>query len=235
MPLPRPTRPEYSTTIPSTGKKIRYQPFTVKEEKVLILAAESRESSEITNAVRNCLSNCITYPKDIDIDSLALFDIEYLFLRCRSKSVGETVKIKVTDPNDETCVLDHTINIDKVTVSKDKNHSNIIDIDEDIKVVMKYPNIDFFEDGIDFGSIDGIVGVFARCLSQIINGEEVYNRADISDAEVKEWIEDLAQGDFMKITRFFETMPKLQHSITKKNPKTGENFTVTLEGLQDFF
>ena len=235
MPLPRPTRPEYSTTIPSSGKKVRYQPFTVKEEKVLILAAESNEPAEITNAVRNCLSNCITSPSDIDINSLAIFDIEFMFLRCRAKSVGETVKIKIVDPNDENCVLDHEINIDKITVLKNKDHSNIIDINDEVKIVMKYPNIDFFEEGVDFTTIDGVVNVFVKCLNQIMVEDEVYNKSDMSDEEVKDWIESLSNKDFQKITEFFETMPRLSHKITKKNPNTGESFTVTLEGLQDFF
>lgn len=235
MALPRPTRPEYSTTIPSTGKKCRYQPFTVREEKVLILAAEGQDAAEITNAVRNCLKNCITSPQDLDIDNLALFDIEFLFLKCRAKSVGEKIKLKVTDPEDETFTADHEINIDKITVSKNEEHSDLITISDDIQVKMNYPNIEFFEDGVNTRDISGVVNMFQRCLGSIVVGEEVYSRTDMSEDEIVDWIEGLSSSQFQMITKFFQTMPRLKHEITLKNTNTGKNFTVELEGLGDFF
>jgi len=235
MALPKNIRPEYSTTIPSSGKKIKYQPFSVKEEKILIIAAESGDTDEITNAIRNVLERCVTTPSDFKVDDLALFDIEYLFLKTRTKSVGEKVKVEIKDPNDETCVLTHEINIDKIGVVKTEGHSPLIELGGDVSIKMNYPDVTFFNDGIDVQNISNSIELVSRCISQIIIGEEVYNKADMSDDEVVEWIEGLTTAQLNKVLEFFKTMPKLKHSITLKNPNTNSNFTVTLEGLQDFF
>ena len=235
MALPKPTRPEYSTTLPSTGKRIKYMPFTVREEKVLVLAAEGKDPDEITNAISNVLRSCISSPSDIKIEELALFDIEYLFLKTRAKSAGEKLDIKVTDPNDPTFTADHSINIDKISVKKNEDHTNVIDIGGDILVTMKYPGIDFFNEGIDLTSITSQLSLIGRCVSQICAGEEVYNSEDMSTGEVEDWLEDLTSEQFTKIVEFFTTMPKLSHSVTIKNTNTGNDFTITLEGLSDFF
>lgn len=235
MSLPRHTRPEYSTTIPSSGKKIRYQPFSVKEEKILVLAAESSEVDEITNAIRNVLTNCITYPTDLKVDELALFDIEYLFLKARAKSAGETIKVQVSDPNDESFTTEHEIKIDKIGVKKTEGHSDLIELGESTKVKMRYPDIQFFNDGIEMSDITSATEVMARCIKQICIEEEVYNQSEMSTEEIVEWLDGLTQTDFRKITSFFESMPKLTHSFTIKNTNTGENFTTVLEGLADFF
>lgn len=153
--LPRPVRPEYSTTIPSTGKKIKYNPFTVKEEKVLVLASESGDTDEITNAVINVLNNCIVSPSDLRIEELALFDIEYLFLKARSKSVGEVINIRVTDPNDETFTTEHSINIDRIGIDRNPEHSNVIFMDDELQVKMRYPDITFFTEGIEMDNLTG--------------------------------------------------------------------------------
>ena len=235
MALPKPVRPEYNTTIPSSGKKIKYQPFSVKEEKVLILAAESQDPDEVTNAITNVLRACITSPQDLRVDELALFDIEYLFLKTRSKSAGEKIKLQVTDPNDETFTVEHEINIDKIKVEFRDDHTDIIDVSEGLSVKMRYPDITFFSEGVDVSNISGTTKTVGRCIAQIISGDEVYNRADITDAEMEEWMEGLTTDQFQKLAKFFETMPKLKHSFTKKNTKTGKDFTITLEGLADFF
>lgn len=235
MALPKPTRPEYSTTLPSSGKRIKYMPFTVKEEKVLVLAAEGKDPDEITNAISNVLRACISSPADLKIEDLALFDIEYLFLKTRAKSAGEKIDIRVTDPDDPSYTVDHAINIDKIGVKKSEGHSPLIDISEDIKVNMRYPGIDFFNEGIDLTNIASQLSLIGRCVSQICSGDEVYNSEDMSDGEIEEWLEGLSSEQFSKIVEFFTSMPKLSHSVTLKNAKTGNDFTIVLEGLADFF
>ncbi len=232
--IPRPSRPEYSTTVPSTGQKVRYQPFTIREEKALILAAEGKDPDEITNAIRICLQNCITSPQDINIDALALFDIEYLFLKTRAKSVGEKVELIVTDPSDPSYSVEHAINIDKIGVEKNKQHTDLIEID-DVKIKMKYPNLSFFAEGINVGNYEDSFNVLTRCISQIIVGDEVYNKSDMTKDELVEWLEGLSTKHYAELIKFFTTMPKLKHSFTLKNKNTGKDFTISLEGLSDFF
>lgn len=234
MALPKPTRPEYNTTIPSSGKKIKYVPFSVKEEKILILASESQDMDEITNAISNVLTNCVTSP-GFSVDDLALFDIEHLFLRTRAKSVGERLEVRVTDPDDETFTTEHEIDIDKITVTKNKDHNPMVKVTDDTTVVMGYPDIQFFAEGINVDSITDRLDLAAKCVKQIIVGEEVYNKEDMSPKEVEEWLEGLTSEQFGKIMEFFLTMPRLSHKLTLKNTNTGKNFSITLEGLADFF
>ena len=233
--LPKPVRPEYSTTIPSTGKKVKYQPFSVKQEKILILAAESQDQEEIVNAIVNVLSSCITSPNDLKIESLALFDIEYLFLKARAKSIGEKVEVNVTDPNDETFQTVHSIYVDKIGVEKNDEHTDLIQISEGFSVKMRYPDISFFAEGIKLNNIKDSIETFCRCIESIIIEDEVHNSADMSGNELVEWVEDLTTEQFKKISSFFETMPKLSHSVTIRNTNTNKDFKVTLEGLADFF
>ena len=235
MALPKPIRPEYNTTVPSTGKKIKYQPFSVKEEKILVLAAESQEPDEITNAITNVLERCVTSPVDFKVDDLALFDIEYLFLKTRSKSAGEKITVNVTDPDDETCKIEHEINIDKIQVKRNKDHTDVIQVSDTVSVKMRYPDISFFNEGVNTDSIGATTALVARCISQLIIDDETYVRADMSDDEVMEWLDGLTTEQFAKLGDFFSTMPKLSHSFTLKNPKTGNDFTIVLEGLADFF
>lgn len=235
MALPKPIRPEHSTTIPSSGKKIKYQPFSVKEEKILMLAAESQDKDEMTNAVINVLTNCVTSPSDFKVEDLALFDIEFLFLRTRAKSVSEKIKLTVTDPDDPTFTTSHEINIDKIGVVKTEGHSDLIQIDDETSVKMRYPDISFFSEGIDVINIDESSKLISRCVSQIIVGEEVFNRSDMSEEEINDWMDGLTMDKYEKIAEFFRTMPKLSHTITLKNTNTGKNFTLHLEGLADFF
>lgn len=233
--LPRSHRPEYSTTLPSTGKKIKYQPFTVKEEKILILAAESEETDEISNGVANVLNNCISYPTDLKAEDLPLFDITYLFLKARAKSAGEKVKLLVTDPNDPTFTTEHEINIDKIGVLKTEGHTDLIDVDDVTKVKMKYPGIESFNEGIKIDSLNTSIDTIVNCISQIITGEEVINSSDTTPEELEEWVESLTKAQFGNLIEFFETMPRLSHTFTVKNTNTGKDFSITLEGLTDFF
>jgi hypothetical protein len=235
MGLPRTIRPEYSTTIPSTGKKIKYNPFSVREEKVLVLASESNDPEEITNAIVNVLQNCITSPSDIKVEELAIFDIEFLFLKARSKSVGEYINIRVTDPNDETFTTDHSINIDRIGIDRTPDHSSLIFLSDDIQVKMKYPGIEFFAEGIDLSSITNSLDTISRCIESVITGDEVFHCVDTTKKELTEWLEGLTSEQFRRITNFFVTMPKLRHTFTVTNDNTGNDFKITLEGLSDFF
>lgn len=235
MALPKPSRPEYSTTIPSTGKKVKYQAFTVREEKVLVLAAESEDNDEIANAIENVLSKCVTAPADFKVRDLALFDIEFLFLRARAKSIGETIDLRITDPNDSTYTTDHSLNIDSIKVKKDPKHSDLIDIDEETKIKMRYPGLSFFAEGLKIDTIGESLETIAECVSSIVIGEEVYNRADMSTEEITEWLEALTSEQFGRLMDFFRTMPKLTHTIKLRNPIADHDFEVVLTGLADFF
>lgn len=235
MPLPKPVRPEHSTTVPSTGKKVKYQPFTVKEEKILILAAEGESTDEISNAIANVLTNCISSPADLKIEDLALFDIEYLFLKCRAKSVGETVKIRVSDPNDPSYSVDKEINVDSIKVEKTKGHTDLISIGDTIKIKMKYPGLDFFAEGLKIDSITDSMDTVAKCISTLVIGDEEYNQVDMVEGELVDWLESLTSAQFALLMEFFRTMPKLRHTVKCVNPNTGQDFSVVLEGLADFF
>ena len=235
MALPKPTRPEYGTTVPSTGKRIKYQPFTVKEEKILVLAAEGGDPDEITNAIANVLQSCVSSPADFKVAELALFDVEYLFLKARSKSAGEKITIAVTDPADETFSIEHEINIDKIGIERTEEHTDLIELSEDIHIKMRYPDISFFNEGVNVSSIGDTTKLIARCIDSVVYGEEVYNSVDMSSGELDEWLDGLTTEQFQKISKFFETMPKLKHSFTVKNTNNGQDFTIVLEGLADFF
>lgn len=235
MALPKQIRPEYSTTIPSSGKRIKYQPFSVKEEKVLVLAAESSDPDEITNAITNVLQNCVSSPADFKIEELALFDVEYLFLKARSKSAGEKIKLNVSDPDDETFSVEHEINIDKIGVEKNKDHTDTIQLAENITIKMRYPDISFFNEGVSTNSITSTTNLIGRCISQLVIDEEVFNKSEMTDNEIEEWLEGLTTEQFTKISNFFATMPKLKHSFTIRNTNTDKDFTIELEGLADFF
>ena len=235
MGLPKTIRPEYSTTIPSSGKKVKYNPFSVREEKVLVLASESNDPEEITNAIVNVLQNCITSPADLKVEEMAIFDIEYLFLKARSKSVGEHINIQVTDPNDETFTTSHAINIDRIGVDKNPEHSSVIFLSEDIQIKMKYPGIEFFAEGIDMSSVTSSLETISRCVESITHGDEVYHCVDTTKKEITEWLEGLTSEQFRRITNFFTTMPKLRHTFSVTNENTGKDFKITLEGLSDFF
>lgn len=234
MALPKPTRPEYTTTIPSTGKKVKYQPFSVKEEKVLILASESQDSDEIANAITNVLESSVTTP-GFKVSELALFDIELLFLKARAKSVGEKLEVNVTDPNDETYTVTHSIEIDKINVATNKDHKDLIEVAEGTAIKMKYPGIEFFVEGVNMNNITDRLDLAAQCIEQLVVGEEVYNKEDMDPGEAQEWLEGLTSTQFNKVMEFFLTMPKLEHSFSLTNANTKKKFTIRLEGLADFF
>lgn len=234
MALPRTALPEYSTTIPSTGRKIKYSPFTVRDEKMLMSASESQDPDEITNAIVRILEECVKSP-DFSVSDLALFDIEYLFLKTRSKSVGEKINLIITDPNDENFSTEHSIYIDKIGVERTEGHESLIDLGDGVKVQMKYPDISFFSEGLDLSNLTESSSVMSRCISSIITDEEVYNSEDLSREELTEWLDGMTSKQFRMILEFFNTMPKLRHVINAKNTNTGKDFKLVLEGLADFF
>ena len=199
------------------------------------MAAESQEMDEISNAVANVLSSCISSPADFKINELAIFDIEYLFLKARAKSAGETIKVVVRDPDDESFSTEHEIDIDKIRVIKTKGHTDLIDLADDVKVKMKYPGLDFFTEGVKIDNIGDSLETVSKCISSIVVGEEVYNSSDMTEAEVTEWLEGMTTEQFKKLMTFFETMPQLKHEIKLKNTNTGKDFTISLQGLADFF
>jgi len=242
MPLPKINTPTYDLTLPSTGKKIKYRPFLVREEKILIMALETEDIAQITNAVIEILDECIL-TKGVSVTKLATFDIEYLFLNVRSKSVGETVEVNVTCPDDEKTSVQMEINIDSIKVQKVRGHKNIIKLDDQYSMKLKYPSMtEFiesnFESGNDGGEgsdIDKSLSMITSCIEMIYDNEESWDASDSSQQELEEFIEQLNSKQFKAIEKFFETMPKLSHKVKVTNPKTGVESQVVLEGLASFF
>tara|TARA_Y200000002_G_scaffold197475_1_gene163092 strand:+ start:172 stop:894 length:723 start_codon:yes stop_codon:yes gene_type:complete len=239
MPLPKITTAEYELKLPSSGKTIKYRPFLVKEEKILILSLESQDNKQITNAVKQVLKECVI-TKGVKIDQLASFDIEYLFLNVRGKSVGETIDLLVTCGDDGETEVPVTISIDEITVSKSDDHSPDIELSDGYTVKMKYPSLSQFIDS-NFGEIDGkdvvdkSFDMVASTIDMVYNDEEMFSAAECTKKELKEWVESLTSAQFSKIEKFFETMPRLTHTLEVVNPNTEKKNTVVLEGLSDFF
>ena len=242
MALPKINTPTYELTIPSNGKKIKYRPFLVREEKILILALESEDTKQITTAVVDILSECVL-TKNIDVTKLATFDIEYLFLNVRSKSVGETVDVNITCPDDGKTSVEMSINIDSIKVQKVKGHKSIIKLDDQYSMKLKYPSMTQFiesnfesgQDGGEGSDIDKSMGMITSCIEMIYDNEESWDAADSSQKELEEFIEQLNSKQFKLIEKFFETMPKLSHKVKVTNPKTKVESEIVLEGLASFF
>lgn len=238
MPLPKVSTPVYEMEIPSLKKVIKYRPFLVKEEKILIIAMESEDPKQITEAVKNVISNCIL-TRGIKVDTLATFDIEYLFLNIRGKSVGETAEVLITCPDDGQTQVPVSINLDDIQVKESDDHSRNIQIDENLSIRMRYPSIqEFIKNNFirnDEISIDDTFGVIISCIEQIYNEEESWATSDCTKKEITEFLESLSSKQFKKIEKFFETMPKLTHVIEVTNPNTGKENKIVLEGLTSFF
>lgn len=238
MPLPTISTPTYELEIPSLKKKIKYRPFLVKEEKILIMAMESEDPKQIANAVKNVISSCIL-TKGIKIDTLATFDIEYLFLNIRGKSVGETVEVLVTCPDDNETQVPVEISLDEIEVQTSKEHKRDIKLDDSLILRMKYPSMsEFIKNNFDVGSslsVEDTFNMITSCIEQVYNEEESWAAADCTKKELEDFIEQLSSQQFKQIEKFFETMPKLSHNIKITNPKTGVQSEVVLEGLTSFF
>ena len=238
MPLPKIATPTYELEIPSTKKKIKYRPFLVKEEKILLLAMETNDPKEIAESVKNVINNCII-TRGVKVDKLSTFDIEYLFLNIRGKSVGEEVEVMVTCPDDGETQVPMVINLDEIKVIKDSKHSRDIKLDDELTLRMKYPSLNEFVKsnftGEDEMTIDDTFGMITGCVEQIYSEEESWAASDSTPKEMREFLEQLTSTQFKEIETFFETMPKLAHNLKIKNPKTGVESEVTLEGLTSFF
>ena len=239
MPLPKINTPTYDLVVPSTGKKIKYRPFLVREEKILILALESEDTAQITNAVVEILSECIL-TKGVDVTKLATFDIEYLFLNVRSKSVGETVEVNLTCPDDDRTSVEMEINIDAIKVQKTRGHKNIVKLDDQYSMKLKYPSFDQFiesnfDTSEDTSDVDKSLNMITNCIEMIYDEEESWDASDSTKKELEDFIEQLNSKQFKSIEKFFETMPKLSHKVKITNPNTKVKSEVVMEGLSSFF
>ena len=237
MPLPKITTSEYELELPSNGKTVKYRPFLVREEKILILALESANQKEITNAVKQVIKECVL-TKGIKIEQLPAFDIEYLFLNIRGKSVGESIDLLVTCGDDGETEVGVTVPIADIQVVKSEEHTKDIEIGDGWTVKMKYPSLSQFIETNFTESADTVeksFQVIASCIDIVYNKDDMFAAADCTKKELKEWVESLTSQQFQKIEKFFETMPKLTHTLKVINPKTRKESTVVLEGLTDFF
>ena len=238
MPLPKISTPTYELVLPSTGKKVKYRPFLVREEKILILALESEDTKQITNAIKTILKECIS-TRGVKVDDLPTFDIEYLFLNIRGKSVGEALDLMVTCPDDGETQVPVKIFIDEIQVQKDSKHTQDIKLDDTLTLRMKYPSLnEFIQNNFDFSeddSVDASFDIISSCIDQVYNEDESWAASDCTKKELKEWIETLNTNQFKEVESFFTTMPKLSHTVKVKNPKTKVESDITLEGLTSFF
>jgi len=241
MPLPKINTPTHELVLPSNGKKIKYRPFLVREEKILVMAMESEDMKQVTTAIVDILNNCIL-TRGVKVEKLSTFDIEYLFLNVRSKSVGETVEVNVTCPDDGETQVQMEIDIDSIKVKKDKNHTNIIKLDDHLSMKLKYPSLnEFIENNFDASSNSGksevaqSLDMITSCIDIIYNEEESWSSSDSTKKEMSEFIEQLNTKQFKEVEKFFTTMPKLSHKFKVKNPKTEVESEVVLEGLASFF
>ena len=236
MALPKLTTPTYELEIPSTDEKISYRPFLVKEEKILLMAMESGKNEDIINAVKQIVSEC-TFNK-LRVGTMPMFDIEYIFLNIRAKSIGEVSKLKLLCPDDKKTYADVEVNLEEVQVQVDGDHTNKIELTDSMGMIMTYPTIDSFVDsGIQQINASNMTDIIGKCILQIYenNGEKVYEAKDQTQKELQEFIEQMNTNQFKQVQKFFDTMPKLKHEVKVKNPKTKKTSEVTLQGLNDFF
>jgi len=231
MAIPKIVTPTYECELPSTKQKIKYRPFLVKEEKVLLVALESDDDNSIQDAIIQVLQNCVM--TDIKVDKLPIFDFEYLYLKVRAKSVGEVVNLKLKCPDDEKVLVDHALNLDDLQVKFNPDHKKEIMFEKDYGIVMKYPTVKEFKQ--DQNPSEASFSLVKDCLSMIYKGEETYDRGNIEEKELDEWIETLTPAQYKLILNWFKTMPKIEHTISYTNPKSEKEFKLKLQGIKDFF
>ena len=238
MPLPKIATPSYELVIPSSKKKVKFRPFLVKEEKILILAMESQDNSQIASAVKDVISNCIL-TRGIKVDKLSTFDIEYLFLNIRGKSIGEDVEVMVTCPDDGKTQVPTRIMLDDIKIQISDEHSQDIKLDDEYTLRMKYPSLDeFIKNNFNAGgdiNVDDTFDLISSCIEQVYSEEESWAASDCTKKELSQFVEQLNSSQFKEIEKFFETMPKLSHTVKVINPNTKKENEVVLEGLQSFF
>jgi len=231
MAIPKIVTPTYECELPSTKQKIKYRPFLVKEEKVLLIALESDDDNAIQDAIIQVLQNCIM--TEIKVDKLPIFDFEYLYLKVRAKSVGEVINLKLKCPDDEKVLVDHALNLDDLQVKFNPDHKKEISFAKDYGITMKYPTVKEFKQ--DQNPSEASFSLVKDCLSMIYKGEETYDRGNIEDKELDEWIETLTPAQYKLILNWFKTMPKIEHTISYTNPKSEKDFKLKLQGIKDFF
>ena len=234
MALPKLETPVYELEQPSTGETIKYRPFLVKEQKTLMMASESNDDKQVKEALAGLISGC-TFQK-VDPYKLPLFDIEFLFLRIRGKSVGEKIDLSLLCPDDNETRVNKSINLEEIGVNMKVDHTNEINITDNIKIVMRYPTLNDMTDiTTDANDVEDVFSLIKRCVHEIHDEEKVYNKVDMSNSELEEFVDSLTADQFGELTKFFETMPKVQHSVEVTNPKTKKKGEVVIEGIQSFF
>jgi hypothetical protein len=233
MALPKLATAKYELTLPSTGQKVEYRPFLVKEEKTLLLAQQSGESTDMLRAVGDIISSC-TFGS-LDPNTMPIFDLEYVFLQLRSKSVGETASIKVTCPDDGETQVDVNIDLSKVECIKEVGHDNNVKITDTIGLVLDYPKISMLSDITDADDAGVSFDIIKKCVAQIYDADNVYVKNDMEDKDLDEFIESMSHEQFQKVSAFFDTMPKVKHTVKVTNPNTGVVNEIVLQGLSDFF
>jgi len=238
MPLPKISTPTYELDLPSTGQTVQYRPFLVREEKLLVIALESEDTKQITNAIKSVIKNCLL-TKGIKVESLPTFDIEYLFLNIRGKSVGEELEVNVVCPDDGETNVTVTIALDEIEVQRNEEHTNKIKVDNSIMMEMRYPSLEqFIKNNFDFNdqsAMDQSFELIASCIDKIYTEDEVWSTGDVTKKELNDFLEQMNSSQFKQIEKFFETMPKLSHTVKVKNPVTEIESEVVLEGLASFF
>jgi hypothetical protein len=237
MALPSVEVPRYELTLPSQDTKVQFRPFVVKEEKILLMAMESKDNNEIITATKEIINAC-TF-EQLDVDKLPMFDIEYLLLQIRAKSVGEISKFKVICPDDKQTATDVEVDLSKIEVQVDDEHTNKVVVDEkrNLGLVLNYPSLEITKAGFDVNKtdVDTMFNVITSCIDHIFEGEKTYPAKDSTREELKSFLEELPQSTFLNIRKFFDTMPQLRHEVEVNNPKTNVKSKVIFKGLQDFF
>ena len=233
MALPKLDTPIHTLVLPSTGQEIKYRPFLVKEQKLLMMAQESEEDDQMYHIMSNIVRAC-TFDK-VDADTVPLFDIEYVFLKLRAKSVGETAKLRVMCPDDEKTYTELEVNLDNIDVQMTENHTNIVELSDKVKIIMKYPQLkDMKMIGADLQGVEQVFSILKYCIHEVHDGQKVYNRIDVTEKDIEDFIESFSTTQLESVINFFDTMPKLRHTMTITNPKTKVKSDIVLEGLQSF-
>ena len=234
MALPKLNDITYELELPSSGEKIKYRPFLVKEQKSLMIAQESGDEKIMQDAFAQIISDCVL--DDVEPYKMPIFDVEFIFLRIRGKSVGEKVTLNLLCPDDEKTRVDVEIDLEEVGIQMKKDHTNVIKLTKDIKMIMNYPCLRdmALAGGYDAG-VETIFKMIKQCVYEIHDGKDIYNRVDISEKELEEFLNNMSNDNLENITEFFETMPKLVHVIEVKNPKTKKKVQIPIEGMQSFF
>ena len=235
MALPKVNTPTYELVVPSTDEKVKFRPFLVKEEKILLIAMEAQEQSGILNAVKDIVKSC-TFDK-FDVNRAPIFDIEYIFLNIRAKSVGEVSTVNLRCPDDNETFVQTEIDLTTVDVQITEGHTNKIELTDEMGMIMTYPTLDSFTDSTTVINASNMLDVIASCVSQIYDkkGEDVYDAKDSTKQEIVDFLESLNSKQFLEIQKFFDTMPKLTHTVNIENPETKVKSDITLTGLNDFF